>query len=516
MTNQHGTLGYFESATGHPPLHEECMKESSVAGPRPTARQKSATAERGLGGFRFAQAVLPCSGEIPPGTMDGKVSDDGFVLLRARVKIRKDGSVVTQTEQKTFIVGIGDDGVEGLTHQAIEVLQRAGTVIGPPELLAKVREEVSRHGPIREVAISGDLDDACRAIEEAEQLPCVVLTSGDPLFYGVARYLCDRLGKDRFEVVPHVSSMQLAFARVKESWEEAYLTNVANQPLEHIIEKLRTADKAGIFTSEDYPPARLAQALLDTGIDYFTVYVCENLGSPDERVTRGTLAEIANTEFTSLNVMVLVRTQGVPDRPGKLQRKRLFGNPDVAFHHNRPSRGLLTPKEVRVMALAEMSLEPRSIVWDIGAGTGSVAIEAAQLAKEGKVFAIEMDAHDYQLLVDNAARFGVTNLHPIHGQAPLAWRDLPDPDAIFVGGTGRQVAGLVEAAWQRLRSGGYLVANVGSLDNLMAVEQAMRPHQPDRDVLMVHLARSQQQLDRLRFESMHPSFLFVARKVGAE
>ncbi len=139
------------------------------------------------------------------------------------------------------------------------------------------------------------------------------------LFYGVGRvYLHDRLGKERFEVVPHVSSMQLAFARVKESWEDAYLTSLAGRPLEAIVDRIRTAEKVGLFSSDEHPPARLAKALLDRGIDYFRVYVCESLGSPDERVTQAELDELTGMEFDPLNVLILVRK---PNRPGSSESK---------------------------------------------------------------------------------------------------------------------------------------------------------------------------------------------------
>src|SRR4029078_8010638 len=111
---------------------------------------------------------------------------------------------------------------------------------------------------------------------------------------------CDRLGKERFEVTPHVSSMQLAFARVKESWDDAYLTSLATQPLELVVEKARTAARVGWFRREAAPQAAVARALLDRKIDYFTAYVCENLGSPDERVTHEELAEIEHTEISPL------------------------------------------------------------------------------------------------------------------------------------------------------------------------------------------------------------------------
>ncbi len=279
--------------------------------------------------------------------------------------------------------------------------------------------------------MGSNLDEAVERIARAGNKRIVVLASGDPMFYGVARYLCDKLGKQRFDVLPHVSSMQLAFARVKESWEEAYLTNVANHPLEQVLEKIRTATKVGLFTSEQYPPRAVAKALVDRRIDYFSAYVCENLGSPDERVTQGELAEIATQDFSPLNVMVLVRRPDVPDRPSDAIGHRLFGNPDEAFLQSKPKHGLLTPAEVRSIALAEMDLGPTSIVWDIGAGSGSVAIEAAQIASGGTVYAIEMDPEDHALIMANAEKFGVTNLVPVLGSAPDAWSELPDPDCAF-------------------------------------------------------------------------------------
>jgi precorrin-6B C5,15-methyltransferase / cobalt-precorrin-6B C5,C15-methyltransferase len=332
------------------------------------------------------------------------------------------------------------------------------------------------------------------------------------MFYGTARFLCDKLGKERFEVTPHVSSMQLAFARVKESWDDAYLTNLATQPLELVAEKARTAAKVGVFTTEAAPPNAVAQALLDRKIDYFTAYVCENLGSPDERVTHGELGEIAKQEFALLNVLILVRKPGVPDRPTTMMGRRLFGNPDEEFMQSKPKRGLLTPSEVRAIALATLDIGPTSTVWDVGAGSGSVAIEAAQIASGGRVYAIEMDPEDYALIASNAERFGVRNLTPILGKAPEAWAGLAAPDAVFVGGTGRQVRRIVELAFEQLRSGGRLVANVGSIENIAAVREVLQAKAGDAQVLMINLARGNDQLERLHFESLHPTFLVSAVK----
>ncbi len=411
------------------------------------------------------------------------------------------------TASKIEIVGIGDDGLEGLTAAAKQLVERAELLVGTKQSLGVVTASTAE-----KIEIGGDLDAVVRKVDAAGKKRIVVLAAGDPLFYGTARYLCDRLGKERFNVTPHVSSMQLAFARVKESWDDAYLTSLATQPLELVVEKARTAAKVGLFTTEQSPPKAVAQALLDRKIDYFTAYVCENLGAPDERVTHEDLAEIAKLDFSPLNVLILVRKPDVPDRPPTMMGKRLFGNPDEEFLQSKPKRGLLTPSEVRAIALSIMDIGPTSTIWDVGAGSGSVAIEAAQIASGGRVYAIEMDPEDYALIASNAERFGVRNLTPILGKAPEAWAGLAPPDAVFVGGTGRQVRKIAELAFQQLRPGGRLVANVGSVENISAVREVLAAKAGDAQVLMINLARGNDQLERLHFEAMHPTFLVSAVK----
>ena len=404
--------------------------------------------------------------------------------------------------KKVHIIGIGDDGLEGVTAAARQLVAEADLLIGTEHTLSAVPE-----GGGERMEVGAHLDNVVQRVAGGGGEKIVVLASGDPLFYGVARYLCDRLGKDRFQVEPHVSSMQLAFARVKESWEEAYLTNLATQNLDHVVEKIRTAEKAGMFTSEAHPPSDVAKAMLKRRIDYFSAYVCENLGSPDERVTQAELDDLTEQQFAPLNVMILVRKPDVPDRPTEMVGHRLFGNPDEAFLQSHPKRGLLTTEEVRTIALAQMDLGPTSIVWDVGAGSGSVAIEAAQIASGGKVYAIEMDPEDHQLITANAERFGVANLVGVLGRAPQAWADLPNPDSIFVGGTGRSVSNVIELAYDRLKVAGRLVANVGSIENLATVHDILHRKAKDVNVWMVNIARGTYQLERIRFESMNPTFL---------
>ena len=415
--------------------------------------------------------------------------------------------------QKVYIVGISDDGIAALTSQACEIIEQAELLIGSEQALVLVDQQDC---PAEQFLIGTNLSEVVDQISSASDKRVVVLAIGDPLFYGVARYLCDRLGKDRFEVLPHVSTMQLAFARVKESWEDAYLSNLGTLPIERVIENIRIADTVGLFTSELHTPSKIAKALIERGIRYFSAYICENLGSRNEVVTHCELDDIADQEFSDLNVMILVRKPDVPDLASSNTDQRLFGHSDDAFLQSRPKYGLVTPSEIRAMALAQMAITPQSIIWDIGAGSGSVAIEAARLASAGTVYAIEMDPDDHRLIDSNAERFNVKNIQAILGSAPQAWADLPDPDTVFVGGSGRSVCDIVQQAYTRVRPGGHVVASVGSIDNIGAIHSALNSQSCNVNVWMVNIARGTYQLERVRFDALNPCFLVAAQKPVAD
>jgi precorrin-6Y C5,15-methyltransferase (decarboxylating) len=420
---------------------------------------------------------------------------------------------VSVSEPKIHIIGIGGDGVAGLTHRAGELLAEADLILGSEQALNLVGGALKAE----QVRIGLDLQEVVRTLEaNLSKKRMAVVASGDPLFYGVARYLCDRLGKDRFEVLPHVSSMQLAFARVKETWEEAFLTNLATHSFEEVLDRIRVAETVGLFTSETDDPPAIARQLLARGLDYFRAYVCENIGAPDERVTQGELAEIAGMEFDPLNVMILKRKPGRPDLQRATTAFRRFGNPDDVFAQSRPKSGLITQAEVRAIALAQMDVHPGSVVWDIGAGSGALAIEAAQLAELGMVYAIEQDAADYHLILANAETFRVTNLKAIHGTAPAVFADLPAPAAIFIGGTGQEVSRLIEAAYHALLPGGRLVINLATLEMLGACYAALKALVRPVQVMLINVARGTEQLETIRFEAVNPTFLLWVRKEGGQ
>jgi len=415
---------------------------------------------------------------------------------------------VSSAESKIHIVGIGNDGLRGLTARERELLTAAEVVFGPETILSLVPEITAERR-----RIGMDLGELVGELGELRgRKRVVILVSGDPLFYGLARYLCDKLGNDTFEVLPHVSSMQLAFARVKESWEEAFLTNLQNHPLENVLDRIRVSEVVGLFPSEKEGPRQIAQTLLSRGLDYVRCYVCENLGGKDERITQGELTDIQQLDFAPLNVVILKRKPNRPDVAPRQTTFRRFGNPDESFAQNRPKSGLITTGEVRALALARMNLEPGRVAWDIGAGSGSVSIEAARLCAPGLVYAIEQDAVDFHLIQANAAALGVTNVKAVHGVAPAVFATLPAPDAVFIGAVGREMQRLLEPAWQALRPGGQFVLNVGSLDSLHGAYHQLKTLAGTVEVLLVNIARGVEQMETLRFESANPTFLISASK----
>ncbi|VTS00455.1 precorrin-6y C5,15-methyltransferase (decarboxylating) subunit CbiE [Tuwongella immobilis] len=412
------------------------------------------------------------------------------------------------TANKVVIIGISNDGLAGLTSRSREVLLHAELVLGSENVLRLLPEiNAERH------RIGSDLQEIVDLIRsQLGRKAMVIVVSGDPLFYGIARYLCDKLGKEHFEVLPHVSSMQLAFARIKESWEEAYLTDLSTRTLDDVLDRIRIVETVGLFTSDTYHPARIARELLSRGLDYFRAYVCENLGGKDERITQGELSDIQSMQFDPLNVMILRRKPGRPDTVKATAKLRRFGNPDDAFAQSRPKTGLITQEEVRALVLARLDLQPGKVMWDVGAGSGSVALEAAQLVAPGTAYAIEQDAADYHLIVANAEMYGIKNVQAVHGMAPGVFQHLPAPDAIFIGGNGGEVARLLEASFQVLRPGGTLCVNVATLEMLMATYETLKRQGVPVDVKLINIARSVEQLESIRFEAVNPTYLLSVIK----
>lgn len=405
------------------------------------------------------------------------------------------------------VVGIGDDGCAGLTSRAAGAILGAQVLVGGERHLGFFPEFAGERIVLRR-GIGAALD---RVAELAAEHDVCVLASGDPLFFGVGEMIARRVGREHVEVVPQPSSMQLAFARAGLGWNGAALLSVHGRPLEGLLAGLRGAARAAVFTDEESSPPRIAAHMIEHGETGWRAWVCENLGGPDERVRAFALSDLCGArDVGPLNVLVLERTD--PDwRPP----------PAIPFLHEEafakrmPRKGLITKREVRLLSLAALHIRPDSVVWDIGAGSGSVAVEAALLAPRGRVHAIEVDPEGVAICRENARAHGVDNVRVVAGRAPEALADLEAPDAVFVGGSKGSMAEIVEVALARLRPGGRLVVNAITLENAGEAYRSLRRAGLDPEVSLVQIARAEPLARYLRYEAQNPIQIFAATKPAA-
>ena len=192
-----------------------------------------------------------------------------------------------------------------------------------------------------------------------------------------------------------------------------------------------------------------------------------------------------------------------------------MGLPDDAFEQRRPLQGQITKREVRAVSLYSLGLRPGSVVWDIGAGTGSISVEASIIAREGTVYAVERDEESLPLLQRNVEQWGSKNVHIIAGEAPDALVELPDPDAVFVGGSGGSLAEILDVAIKRLRAGGRIVVNLAALERTNEVYQRFKSSGFVADMVMVNSSRGKDMPDgTVRLEALNPVFVVTARREG--
>jgi precorrin-6Y C5,15-methyltransferase (decarboxylating) len=290
---------------------------------------------------------------------------------------------------------------------------------------------------------------------DAGQSVCV-LASGDPGFFGLAR-----LAAARFPVVVHPapSSVSLAFARAGTNWDDAAVVSAHGRPLSHAVGTVLRHPKAAVLTAPDQPPEAIGRQLLEEGCGPRQVTVCSDLCEPGEAVERGGVAWLAGGAFPARSVVVFLAPAPAADEMGLA-----WGLPDDRYAHR---DGMVTKAEVRAVALGKLALPQAGVLWDVGAGSGSVAVECARLAPALRVFAVERRPEDAARLRTNTAGTGVT---VVEGEAPGALRELPDPDRAFVGGGGLDV---LDAVLARLRPGGVAVATYAALDRAAAAARRL-------------------------------------------
>jgi precorrin-6Y C5,15-methyltransferase (decarboxylating) len=402
------------------------------------------------------------------------------------------------------LVGVGDDGCASLTSRAMEAVAGAQWLVGGERQLAffpQFRGET--------LVVKDNLPALVNRIAElADENNVCVLASGDPLFFGIGALVIQKLGREHVATIPHPSSVQWAFARVGMKWDDAAVISVHSRSSAGFLSRLKRHAKVAVLTSPENSPPRLAALMAEYGETGWTAWVCENLCGADERVREFTIPELAACEDVGpLNVLLLLRSDPAWRPPAAIP----FLHEDV-FAKRMPKKGLITKREVRLLSLAALRLRPNSVMWDIGAGSGSVAIEAALLAPEGRVYAIEVDPEGVEICRQNVLTHGVDNVRVIEGRAPEALAGLEEPDAVFVGGSKGSMAEIIGVAMDRLRPGGRLVVNAVTLENAGEAYQTLRERGLTPEVMMVQISRGEPLARYTRYEALNPIQLFAVEK----
>jgi precorrin-6Y C5,15-methyltransferase (decarboxylating) len=396
-----------------------------------------------------------------------------------------------------LVVGMTDAGAAGLPSALYERIVQATLLVGGQRHLAAFPAYTGERLVIG-ATVQPALERLKLAWERGES--AVVLASGDPLWYGIGVSLRRTLPPDALDIIPAPTSAQLAFAALAEPWHDAALLSAHSRPLDTVIAHVLAAPKAAILTDQRNTPTRIAAALLEAGLPPTTrCAICEHLGGPAQRVVRTTLRDAADQTFAALNVFVvwndyLARYTPMPP-----------GLPDEAFS---TIAGQITKREVRLLSLAELAIRSGDVLWDIGAGSGSVGIEAARACPTARVYAIERRERFIAHMRENLQRFPAPNLRVIHGEAPEACADCPDPHAIFVGGSGGRLAEIVSVAQQRLKPHGRLVLNLVTLDHVHQATALL----PDARVVQAQINRGAPIQSLLRLEALNPVFIIAWQK----
>ncbi|OGB49090.1 MAG: precorrin-6Y C5,15-methyltransferase [Burkholderiales bacterium RIFCSPLOWO2_12_67_14] len=425
--------------------------------------------------------------------------------------------------EKCRILGVLDDGVASLNATALRHLRQADLVVGAARTLRLLAEQMAPQAEQRD--LGGALSQVPEWIRaaQAEHRRVVVLATGDPLCHGIAAYLASRLCIEAIEVIPNVSTLQLACARLGLPWQDMKFSSVhakdagdwvPGSPPGHglyaLLRDIRQHDRLAVLTSPDNTPDRIARMLLAEGLaEDFEMAVAERLCQPEERIVSGmSVTAAAQMPFADPNVVLLWRT--------RLRAPQvLLGLPDASFEQRHPEKGLITKHEVRAVSLARLQLRADSVVWDIGAGSGSVGLEAARLCRNGHVYAIEKNVDDAAIVQRNRLAMGISNHTLLHGKAPEGLQDWADPDAVFVGGSGGELAELIALILQRLKPQGWLVMNFVTIENLGAAVDTLKRLGANWDVLQLQASRSKPILHMHRMAAENPVWIVCAQAGGA-
>jgi len=422
------------------------------------------------------------------------------------------------------VIGCDAAGAWSLAPQQQQLLRRADLVAAPRRLQSQLAAWFQAGQRQPELIASDDptaLTQQLRRALAAGQ-SAVVLASGDPLWFGIGRLLLAEFGAERLRFHPAPSSLQLAFARIGRPWQDAGWISLHGREPEPLAERLQQRPAAlAVLTDPGRGGAHAVRQLLRaSGLEAaYDFWLCERLGHPDERVQRLAPEQALPPDLDPLHLVVLVVAAEPRLSPAQLAAVPLFGIADGLWlqHADRP--GLMTKREVRIQLLAELDLPAAGVLWDIGAGVGSIGIEALRLRPALQLWALEQRGGGAALIRANAARFGVAQALAaggvIEGRAPAALSQLPDPDRVLLGGGGRDRAAVLAAVLERLRPAGVVVIPLATVEALAELRPLLEAAGLQVSLSQIQAWRGAPLADGTRLMPLNPVLVLSARKAAA-
>ena len=400
-----------------------------------------------------------------------------------------------------YVIGAGVEGQEGFGSRALELIDQAELLIGGERQLALFPDFSG------ETIVVGahPSEVVCNLTQETRMT--VVLASGDPLFFGIGRLLLRNLPSERLEFVPNVTSIQYAFSKIRVPWDDAVFVSAHGRGVKGAVDRIVANDKAAVLTDTVNTPAAIARELIERGRDGYAAYLCENLGAAEERIIETDVKGLVDVVAAPLNVLILIKEYESSDA----QYVPTLGIPDDQFA---TVRKLITKEEIRVVTLAKLKLRHDMTLWDVGAGSGSISIEADHLLPNGRIFAIERNEDCRAFIKENLGKFNTRNVALVEGIAPECLEDLPDPDRVFIGGSGGQLWKILEVADRRLPADGRIVLNAITLDTLTSAIEFFDNSGYEVEVTTVNISRTRPLTDYKMFEAYNPVYILSAVKEG--
>ncbi len=395
------------------------------------------------------------------------------------------------------VIGMGM-AYEDVSLRQIRIIEAADVLIGARRHLASFEAS-----PAEKIPIGKDMEAVFAAVENRiGKARIVVLASGDPLFYGIGSTLIRRFGPERVRVFPNVSSLAAAFARLNLPWQDVPVVHFhGRDATTELVAAIRNSERVFVLTDPRHTPDWIAARLMDFPSVEGRCCVLERLGDTDESIRWYTMAEASVASFRQPNVLV-IETQ-----PKATDEIPFLGMPEAAYQHE---AGLITKPEIRAVSIALLGLLPHHVVWDLGAGSGSVSIEAALLAQRGQIIAVERHPDRIQHIRANVRTYGMNHVRVVEGRMPGILDGLPAPDRVFVGGGGKDLEAVLQVVCRRLAVDGVVVVNTVLLESLHLAMKAFRERDWSCDITQIQASVSKSTAGALRLEARNPVWILRA------